>query len=211
MGKPKIDEKIVTKLRNLRHSGKSVKEIVKELSLGTGTVSKYCKDVSLSREARDILDKKRFPAKRVSLEQKIEAMEHAKKIIKTLDNRDIFLIFSALYWGEGTKRELNLINGDPELISFFIKGLISLGVDKKMVKISIRYYSDQNKEELTSFWLKKLALSGDSIVGFEKVEGGMKINKLIHGMCRVRVEKSSYYHKVVTSAIHVLSSGSSIG
>lgn len=209
MGKPKIKEEIINELKTLRRSGKSVKEIVKELKLGVGTVSKYCKDVVLNKKAKSILEEKRFPSKRVSLEEKVKAKDHAGAIINNLNDRDIFIVLCSLYWGEGTKKELNIINGDPKMISFFVRGLISLGVDKKRIKISIRYYSGQNKKELISFWLKLLALNESNVVGFEEVEGNGKTNKLIHGMCRVRVEKSSYYHKLVTSAIEILSSGSS--
>ncbi len=206
MGKPKINDSTLEELKSLRLAGKSVKEIVKELKLGNGTVSKYCKGLVLSNEAKVILDAKKYPAKRISLEEKAKAEIHAKKIIKGLSSRDIFLVFSALYWGEGTKSELNIINGDPNLILFFVKGLLSLGIEKERIKISIRYYSTQNKNKLTSFWLDLLALDKSNVVGFERVESTSHVNKLIHGMCRVRVKKSSYYHKLVTSAIEILSS-----
>lgn len=209
MGKPKINDSVISKVRSLRSSGKSIKEIVKELNLGTGTVTKYCKSVVLSKKAGLILEAKKYPARRISLEEKAKAKIHAKKIIKDIKNRDMFLIFTALYWGEGTKSELNIINGDPNLIGFFVKGLLSLGIDKKRIKISIRYYSGQNKEELTAFWVKLLALHETNVVGFERVEGNGSIHKLIYGMCRVRVEKSSYHHKLVMSAIEIYSSGSS--
>lgn len=211
MGKPMLSDTNISTIRSLRSSGLSVKEIVKELRLGTGTVSKYCKGVILTEKAKNILEEKRFPAKRKSQEEKARALFHAQRIIKKLKKRDIFLILVALYWGEGTKKELNLINGDPDMINFFIKGLLSLGIEKEKIKISIRVYSGQNKNSLTSFWLKKLALSQGNVVGFEMVDSGTKQNKLQYGMCRVRVEKSSYSHKLVTSAIKIFSSGSSIG
>lgn len=211
MGKPKIDEKVIDTIKNLRRAGKSVKEIVNQLKLGTGTVSKYCKDVYLDSKARDILEAKKYPAKRLSKQEKENSKTEASKIIKSLNSRDTFLVFTALYWGEGTKRELNLINGDPELVSFFVRGLLSLGIDKERIKISIRLYPFQDEETLSLFWTKKLALHRSNIVGFERVEGGKKIHKLKYGMCRVRVEKGSYYHKLVMSSIQIISSGSSNG
>lgn len=211
MGKPRISQNIISELTRLRKSGKSVKEIVNELHLGTGTVSKYCKDIILDKKALDILESKKYPAKRVSLQEKLKAEVQAYNIIGNLDDRDIFLIFTALYWGEGTKRELNIINGDPSMILFFVKALLSLGIDKKRIKISIRYYSGQNKKELVSFWLALLALDESNVVGFESVNGNREHNKLVYGMCRVRLEKSSYYHKLVTRAIQIISSGSSNG
>lgn len=211
MGKPKINQNTLFKLIKLRKSGKSIKEIVNELHLGTGTVGKYCKGVTLDKKALAILEAKKYPAKRFSLEEKARAKVQACKIIGNITDRDIFLIFTALYWGEGTKSELNIINSDPSMILFFVKGLLSLGIDKKRIKISIRYYSGQDKNEIVSFWLKLLALSDSNVVGFESVKGNGEFNKLAHGMCRVRLEKSSYYHKLITSAIQVISSGSSNG
>lgn len=205
MGKPATDKKIINKLITLRQSGRSVKEIARELNLGVGTASKYCKNITLNKKAKLILELKRFPSKRISTDQKIKAHAHAVSLVKTLNNRDIFLIFTALYWGEGTKKELNIINGDPSLILFFVTGLLNLDIPKDRIKISIRYYSNQNKSDLMSFWLKLLALNECNVVGFERVESTNQINKLVHGMCRVRVEKSSYYHKLVTSAISILS------
>lgn len=211
MGKPSISKEIIVRVHALRRSGKSIKEIVSELKLGTGTVSKYCKNVALTSHAKNILDSKRYPAKQASLEEKRKAALHAEGIIQNLDSRDVFLIFTALYWGEGTKSELNIINGDSKLILFFVKGLLSLGINKNRIKISVRYYPGQSKVMLIDFWLQLLHLDKSNIVGFELVKGSTgKFHKLAHGMCRVRVEKSSYYHKLVSSGIDIISSGSSM-
>ncbi len=39
-----------------------------------------------------------------------------------------------LYWGEGNKRELNLINSDADLVRIFLQGLLSRGT-------AVRYYN----------------------------------------------------------------------
>ena len=113
MGKPKIHEDIVDAIRSLRKSGASIKEIVKELKLGTGTVSKYSKDVVLSSDAKIILESKKYPAKRVSNEEKKRALFNAGEIIQTLDTRDLFLVLVGLYWGEGTKKRIKSYQWGP--------------------------------------------------------------------------------------------------
>ena len=44
---------------------------------------------------------------------------------------------SMLYWGEGTKRELNIINGDPGMMRVFISCLRSMGVNENDITIGL--------------------------------------------------------------------------
>ena len=210
MGKPEISKNKQLEIVSLRAKGFSVKEISKIMSVGNATSSKYCKGVLISKVGQARLAERRFPAKLKSFTEKSEADIFSKKVLGNLNTRDMFLVISALYWGEGTKRELNLINGDPELVKVFINGLLCIGVKKESIKINIRFYSNQKKDEVTKFWIKHLGLSHSNLVGYEEIESG-GLDKLVHGMCRVRVVKSSYFHKVLTSAIGIISSGSSNG
>jgi hypothetical protein len=176
---------------------------------GTATVHKYVQKIEISKNGKERLLTRRFRSKVISEETWAKAHQDASKIIGDLNKRDYFLLATALYWGEGTKQELNLINGDPRMIKIFLESLLSMGVQKHEIKISIRYYSTQNKELLTKFWITYLKLSDSNIAGFEKVASSGE-NKLEYGMCRIRVVKSSCYHKLLLSAIKIISPGSSV-
>lgn len=119
------------------------------------------------------------------------------------------MVALGLYWGEGTKRELNIINGDIQLIKTFLTGLYLLGVNKNDISINIRYYSNQDKNVILDKWLKALNLPKSTFVGFEKVESSGE-NKLSDGMCRLRVKKSGDMHKLIMAGIQIISSGSSM-
>jgi predicted transcriptional regulator len=211
MPKAAISREKIKKVVSLRKSGLSVKQIAEKLSIGISTSSKYCRDVQVSKEGFKKLENRRFPSKLRSQEQKVEASGIVKKLMsKKLSSRELILISSALYWGEGTKRELNLINSDPKLIRSFLVGLNELGVSTSSVKVNIRYYSNQDKADLTKFWLKYLGLQESNLVGYEKVNSSFE-NKLEYGMCRIRVTKSSLFHKILLNIIDEITSGSSIG
>ena len=210
MGKSRLSTTLQTQISSLRHGGYSIKEIASELKIGIGTSNKYCKGVIISPEGKERLSNRMFRSKRMSEQQQCAAALFAHDKIGKLSKRDLFLVAIALYWGEGTKRELNLLNGDPAMIKVFLDGLLSIGIKRESVKITIRYYSHQDKEELSKFWIGKLGLSAENLVGYERVDS-CGSNKLRYGMCRMRVAKASYFHKVLLQGISQISSGSSIG
>lgn len=209
MGKPILSTILQNKIITLRQEGHGIKEIAKKLGIGIGTSNKYCKGVAVTSHGKERLKNRKFFSQTVSKELQGNALVYARKKIGKLRKRDLFLLTVALYWGEGTKRELNLINGDPLMIKVFLDGLLSMGINLCSVKINIRYYSHQDKEELAKFWLTHLGLSPANLIGYEKVDSSGS-NKLKYGMCRIRVSKASYFHKVLLQGINCITSGSSM-
>lgn len=203
MSKPITSLEKIKKIKLLRERGMSIKEIAKSTKSSVATISKYTKGVKITKEGQDRLLKRRFPTKTISEETWNETLLIANKLIGKLSNRDKFLIAISLYWGEGTKKELNLINGDPNMIKFFLNAILRLGIKKDDIKINIRYYSNQDQESITKFWLSFLNLNKDNLTGYEKVASN-GINKLEYGMCRLRVSKSSYYHKLIVNSINLI-------
>lgn len=205
MPKAKISESLVDKISTLRNEGLTIKEISKISGCGVGTVCKYLKNVKLTKFAKIKLENKRFPSKVFSEKQKKEAKIFAASLMGEISEREKIIIAIALYWGEGTKKDFNIINGDPFLIRSFLDGILALGVPKSIVRISIRYYDGQSREVLKKYWLNLLDLDNDAISGYEKVASGTK-NKLEYGMCRLRIMRPSYYHKVIIALIEILKS-----
>lgn len=205
MPKAKISQSSVQEILELRNKGLSIKEISKISGRGIGTVCKYLKNIELTEEAKGKLERKRFPSKVFSEKQKQEATQFAYSFLGKLSDREKIIVAVALYWGEGTKKDFNIINGDPFLIKSFLEGILSLGVSKNVVRISVRYYDGQNKELIKKYWLDLLDLDDSAVSGYEKVASGTK-NKLEYGMCRLRIKRPSYYHKVIIALIESLKS-----
>lgn len=210
MGKPLTSQEKIQDIQTLRKNGMSIKEISRLTRSSVATVSKYISSVEISKDGQKRLLERRNYSKTKSRHEWEKTHFLASKIVHKLNDRDKILIAISLYWGEGTKKELNLINGDHHMIKTFLEGILILGVKKEDVKISIRYYSHQNKKNITKFWLSFLNLNQSNLSGYEKVASN-GTNKLEYGMCRLRVLKGSYYHKVIMNAIKIIKSpGSSM-
>lgn len=65
-----------------------------------------------------------------------------------------------LYWGEGNKANLTAVklgNTDPELLKTFIEFLEKIyGVKKQDLKFGLQIFTDIDKNEALSYWMKKL-------------------------------------------------------
>ena len=124
-------------------------------------------------------------------------------MLGTLSDRDLLMLMCGIYWGEGSKNEFNLINGDPYLIKIFIEGLYSLGIKREEITLNFRLFSDMNKEEVVNYWIKFLDMDIKQISGREIIQGnGSK--RLLYGMCRVRVKKAAPHFKLMMSMIDLI-------
>lgn len=206
MGKPALSKSEVDQIKSLRETGHSLGEIKNILNRGYGTVFRYIKDVSILPQYQDMWKIKRGGSKARALKGWQEAQVHVAEIFDCdFTLREKLLILSSLYWGEGNKTELSLINGDPTLIRIFISCLKELGVTTRELKISLRLFEEINVEDAIRFWLETLNLPKDSIIKINFIKGKKK-GKLKYGMCRVRVEKAGEYFKMIMSMIGLIRS-----
>lgn len=203
MGKAQLDKITVQKIINLRKSGHSLNEITQQVKCSRTTVYRYIQDVSVGGKYLELLKRKQGRSAYRSELMWNEERERAERFLSEINEREIFFLLVGLYWGEGTKRELNLINGDPRLMRVFLRGLYSLGVRSEDIRMNLRVFGAHNMNKTKSFWLSQLKLTPDNLVGFEILpnNGGVR---LPHGMCRIRVVKSQRFFKRIMSMIHLL-------
>lgn len=196
----KIDQII-----SLRKSGYSYTDLQKEFKIGKATLSSFLKGIKLDKGALDVLDKKRFKAKYASLKDWEDSKKWAEIKIGKINSRDKLLVLSMLYWGEGTKSELNIINGDPFLLKVFLDCVRNIGVKENEIIVSLRVFNKSILKEMVDYWSKVLSVDKNLITRFEFVNGG-KSDRLPLGMCRIRVKKGALYFKKIMSMIrHVKS------
>ena len=148
---------------------------------------------------------KRGGSKFKALKEKEQASKKARLLLSSIDSRDTLFILAALYWGEGTKKELNLINGDPELVRVFVSCLRRLGITNNQLKITLRVFEDMDKGKVITFWAQTLGVMERHIASVDVLKGKKK-GKLLHGMCRVRVAKSKDYFKLIMAMINFIKS-----
>jgi hypothetical protein len=203
MGKLKTLERDISKIINLRSRGYSISEISACIGKSKSVVSKYIQGVNILPQFKSILKRKQGGSKARSEELWQESKTTAEKIIKKLKTRDKLILLIGIYWGEGTKRELNIINSDPILLRAFIDFIEEIGVTKNRIKASIRIYNDVDQNKSIEYWSSILSLKKDQFFNVEVIKGKKK-GKLEFGMCRLRVEKSSKEFKLLMSLINVV-------
>ena len=186
----KLSDYKISQIKKLRENGWSLPEIKNEIKAGYGTVYRYIRGVKISpKHKKEWLGKRGGSIKRkIILEKK--AKDKARKLINLLSEKEKIIFLSALYWGEGNKKDFNLVNSDPQLIKVFVKGLKELfKIKTKELKISIRIYEDLDKNKCLKFWSEITEVPVNKIINVDILKG-RKNGKLINGMCRVRVKKA---------------------
>ena len=206
MGSLPVSEIERQKIRELRKTGHSLLEIKSIVNRGYGTIYRYIKDVPILPQYKKLWEIKRGGSRKKSEKDWEEARSKALILAKDFILKEKMIILSCLYWGEGNKKELNIINSDPSLLRVFINCLREIGINDDRITISLRLFEDLDKKKAVDYWLKTLNLPKNNITRFEIIKG-KKTGKLKYGMCRVRVEKGGQYFKLIMSMIDLIRVG----
>ena len=191
----------IKKIIELRKTGHSLPEIMKATNRGSSTVFHYAKNVHVLPMYANILKIKRGGSKNKAEKAWHTANVTASQIFDNSFNRvNRLILLAGLYWGEGSKRELSLINSDPTLIKTFVLCLQDLGIRTSELKVSLRLHEELNVKDSIKYWSHLLNVNPRLISSIEVIEGKEK-GKLKYGMCRIRVAKSATYFKLLMSLI----------
>ncbi len=191
MGKKKLNSDVVEKIKLLRTQGYSLPEISVQVKVPRTTVFRYIKNVKILSEFLKEWSVKRGGSRKRKLLKENQAFDEAKNLVGKLSEKDKLLFLSALYWGEGSKKDFGLSNTDPRLIKFFVNGLRQVfGIDDHRLRISLRLYEDLDKEKCLNFWSEVVNIPRENFVSIN-ILNGKKRGKLEYGMCRVRVLKGA--------------------
>ena|SRR4030043_1653304 len=187
----RIPLETIKTIKHLRSKGWSLPELRRKFKIGNGTVWRYIQNVEILPKYRQIWEFKRKGSIKRKIEAENKAYNKALKTISSLSMQEKILISSALYWGEGNKKDFSLTNTDPELIKIFVYGLNKVfKIPKKRIRLNIRIYEDMNSKECINFWLKTTGLNHKNFSSVNILKG-KKLGKLKYGMCRIRILKGS--------------------
>ena len=159
----KISALEAERIGELRRTGHSLPEIREIIGRGKGTIFRYAHSVTIAPEFVEIHRAKQGGSRARSAREWEKARGKAALYLGKLSSRDKILILAGLYWGEGTKRELNIINGDASLLRVFIICLGELGVLKENLRISLRLFEDIEEHRARMFWARELGVSAKAI------------------------------------------------
>ena len=175
--------------RRLRKRGLSVGEIRKIVGVGKGSVSIWCRDIKLTKKqierliqnSKDGAEKGRMVAAKLKRNeqisrQKSHELKGFEKVGK-LSKRELFLVGTALYWAEGSKkdRRTTFVNSDPEMINLFIRWLKEcLKIKSEDIYCHVSINEDHKKriKEVEKYWseVTKIPLSDFSSPSYKKVK-----------------------------------------
>lgn len=203
MSKPRLPEEKIKTIIQLRKNGHSYNEIKKITRCGYGTIFRYCKNVSLSKKSKEKIDSKQGGSKERSKRNWEKSKKEAKKLLGDLNFKNKLYLLAGIYWGEGTKKELNIMNGDPNLLKVFLSCIKDLGVLEKDIIISLRIFGSEKKTTSINYWSKGLGIKKE-LIKIGEVVPGSDSNKLPNGMCRIRVKKGGRYFKLIMSMIQYI-------
>ena len=186
-----IPDTTIQRIIQLRKKGYSLPEIKNEVHVGYGSVYRYIQGIDILPKYRKIWFGKRGGSiKRMKMKELI-AKKYATKLVMSLSKKEKMIFLTALYWGEGSKADFNLMNSDPQLIKVFILGLQEVfGIDKSRIRISIRIYEDLDRKISLEFWSQVTGIPIDKFINVDVINGKKK-GKLPFGMCRVRILKGA--------------------
>lgn len=204
MPKPSLLPKEIAKIQDLRKTGHTLYEIKNFTGRkSNATIWKYIKGVPILPEYQEIWKVKRGGSKARSDRHWKEAKSKASSILTSFGSAEKMLILSCLYWGEGNKTSLDLINSDPYMVKVIISCLKELGIQESELKISLRLFENIDKDQAISFWTRTLLLSKNTIQKIDVIKGN-KVGKLEFGMCRLRVKKGGKHFKLILSMIDLI-------
>ena len=200
--KVNLDE--IRKIKLLRSKGYSIIEISNQIKRPKTTVFRYIQNVQILPEFLKNWAGKRGGSKKRKILKETKSFQEAKELIRELSNKEKLILLSALYWGEGSKKDFGLSNTDPNLIRVFINCLKDVfEIDETKLRVSIRIYQDLDKNKCLDFWSKVTDIKKENFVNVN-ILAGKKKGKLKYGMCRVRVTKGGDFLKKIVGVNKVI-------
>ena len=202
-------------VRNLRKQGLSYREIREKIkfTIAKSTISNWCKDIELTVEQKDRLDKlfqdgsykgRLLGAKTIQTKRALEIKrikEKASQEILPLSENEFWIAGLMLYWAEGDKKhKVGISNSDPELIRFMMRWFRRIcGVSDNRFKVHLNIHSGQNENEIKKFWSKVIGLPVSQFgKSYIKKEGtGYRKNILYNGTIKISICDKNLLYKVL--------------
>ncbi len=207
----------------LRQQGLSYLEISEKILVSKSTLSVWLRSIELSAEQKErLIEKQQIGIKRGGEKRKEQRIEKTEKIFKAaeldidkLTARDLWLIGTALYWGEGHKeKDTNVsvgvifTNSDALMIKLFLRWLLEICKVKRedlIFNIFIHRSHGNRLDEVLKYWagitefeenIFKIYFRNNRIKTERKNTG-----KKYYGILRVKVRRSSGLNRKITGWI----------
>jgi hypothetical protein len=199
--RPNAKDNLRAQAREMRKQGLRYKDIVAKLDVSMSSVSLWVRDLPIparllpeANKQRSIDGTRRWWAKEreVRRAQRSADVAAASAQIGDVSDRELLIAGAIAYWCEGTKRKPHrgqdrvvFVNGDPGLISFFIRFLDAVGVPRDDLVLRVHIHETADVESAQRFWLDVTGVPPDQF-------GKPMLKK--HNPKTVRKNTGSDYH-----------------
>ncbi|HEY4715410.1 MAG TPA: hypothetical protein VIH31_02805 [Candidatus Paceibacterota bacterium] len=186
-------------LKRLRKTGFSINELVKELKIPKTTIWHHVHTLKLPRKAVISIKSKQGGSHKRKLENIIKAKEVANTILLGKD-RELSIIFSMLYWAEGSKGDCEFINSDGRMIKLYLNIIQKIfHIKTNEIKPTLRIFSGMNKKKCLLYWSSITNIPQKEFI-IRINDGGIRSNTK-YGMCRITIKKGHFVLKVFNALI----------
>ncbi len=200
----------------LRKQGLSYREIEEILSVPRSNLSHWLRTIKLTNEQKlrlaqnygNGLIKARARSVEVRQAQKAERIKVAEEEANStlskikIDGGIVELALAMLYMGEGSKNHTTSMgSSNPLVLKFFIKVLIErYKVDLPKIRCDLHLRSDQDAEEMKTYWSKELSLPMSNFRStiFDLRTSGRKTYLNYRGVCLVNCGNVAIQRKLVS-------------
>ncbi len=185
------------KASDLRKRGLSYKDILKTVPVSKSTISRWCKDISLTKEQKSALGRRYDVALRGSKAVQSKRRAEVEKITEVAKAE----IGTMLYWAEGNKTEFaGVTNSDPDLIRVMMKWFRDIcKVPEDKFRAHLHIHSGQDEIKMKEYWSEVAGIPlGQFGKSFVKKEGsGHRKNVLYNGTIKINVFNKNLLHKIL--------------
>jgi hypothetical protein len=154
--------------RLLRRKGMSMNEIIKKTGYSKSSVSGWTSNIVLTKKQKERLLQNGRSLESVERRRRSRLFNESKKRqvvtdkakgdFSDLSQRDLKIIGSMIYWGEGGKTNRNVArisNSDPIIIKVIMKYFREIcGVPNSKFRASVHTFAHANIKEIVNYWVK---------------------------------------------------------
>ncbi|MEK9151509.1 MAG: helix-turn-helix domain-containing protein [Patescibacteria group bacterium] len=152
----------------LRKQGLSYNEILKKVDVSKSTLSVWLRGIGVAKRHQQRFTLKRKLAqlkaqeasRLIRIKKESAIIESARREIKSISKRELWIIGTVLYWAEGSKQKehnvsqkVSFNNSDPKMILLFDKWVQQVCLRKKSeLTYSIYIHQTADKKRAKKFW-----------------------------------------------------------
>jgi len=191
----------------LRKDGVSICDISKRLGVSKGTVSVWVRNVDMTKEQKEALNKIKMNnlskgTYKNSEKYRLLRLEYQKEGREKAKNNDPdHKAMCMLYWAEGSKckNSCRICNCDPNLLVLFLNFLRKFfAIEDKTVCLTVKIHRNHILpiKEIEGYWIKTLKVPSLCLrTGFidnrVSVKESVRKNKIHYGVCEININKTS--------------------